>query len=516
MSDTVQTIWRSAARFFSGTMLSRVTGLLRDMAMAYAFGTHSAVAAFLVAFRLAHLFRRLLGEGAMQSALIPQFEELRKNAPLVAGRFFLDLGVSLSFVLILLVALLMGGIGGIVAYFPLSAGNREILWLTLLMLPSLLFICLFGIHASLLQCEKRYFTASAAPILFNLIWIMGVFCTSALPVPAAMQAMALFIIIACLGQWAATLPETMQVLRGLQVKNVWQHLRFFSPPVRQLAKPLALGIFGIAAAQINNALDVVFARWASEEGPAYLWYAIRLQQLPLALFGVALSGALLPPLARAVKSGQHAQYQQFLEAALKACVVFMLPITAFLFVSGESCVRLLFGHGDFSDWSVLETTHALWGYSLGLLPMTLTLALAPAFYAEHNYRTPSLAAAGSMLLNIGLNTFMVAGMGWGATSVAVATSISAWFNCVWLAAALRKRTEVLQVRLVTPSLVKCAIQTSVLSLAAALFSLGCFWLCSFESLLGEVLRIGGSGLLFGLFCLPLLYKIALYQNLVKN
>jgi len=438
MTDTAKTILHSATRFFSGTMLSRVTGMLRDMSMAYAFGTQSTVAALLVAFRFAHLLRRVLGEGAMQTALIPHLEHLRKDSSQRAGRFYCDLSLSLTALLSTIIIVTMLILGGLLSIDFFSTGNAEIAWFTLLMMPSLLFICLFGINASLLQCEKSYFIPSAAPIAFNVIWIVGVICTRNLSSFNAMSGLSLFIILACFAQWALTLPKTYKILIDYGVTHFFKGIKLFSTDVYRLAAPLALGIIGVAAAQINNALDAVFARWADDQGPALLWYAIRLQQLPLALFGVALSGALLPPLARAIKGEQFDQFSKFLDYAVSRTLILMIPITVALFIMGDACIALIYGHGDFSNLSVIGTTECLWGYTAGLIPMALILVLAPAFYAKGNYRTPSMASAASMALNIGLNTILVAGFDMGAASIAFATSISAWFNCFWLWRVLSK------------------------------------------------------------------------------
>lgn len=426
MQDSTHSIFSSAKRFFTGTMLSRVTGLARDVAMAGAFGTQDAVAAFLVAFRFSHLLRRLLGEGALQTAFIPHFEALRKESPSQAGAFFRDLTALLSLVLSVLVIVSMLAIYGVLLTMDLSEGNQEILWLTLLMMPSLLFICLYGLNAALLQCEKNYFIASAAPIAFNVVWTLGVLCLWNIPPPQAMPWLAGFIIAACLGQWLATVPHTVQILRSFSLQ--WKKICFFSQDVKRLLKPLFLGILGISAAQINNALDAVFARYADAEGPAFLWYAIRVQQLPLALFGIALSGALLPPLSRAIKNQDIPLYKQFLEFALRRSVAFMLPITAGIFLLGTAAIRLIYGRGDFSTSSVLGTTQCLWGYGFGLIPMTLVLIMSPAFYALKDYRTPTIASLAAMGANITLNTLLVAGIGWGAASIAWATSVSAWLN----------------------------------------------------------------------------------------
>lgn len=431
--DTTQSITKSAKRFFSGTMLSRLTGLGRDVAMGAAFGTHEAVAGFLVAFRLAHLMRRLLGEGALQTAFIPQFEKLRQQNPEKAGRFFRDLNIALTLLLSLLIVLSVAGLGVALFFGTFSPGNRSILLLTLLMMPSLLFICLFGLNASLLQCEKSYFIPSLAPVAFNGVWIAGVLCLWTYAPEEAMPYLALFIILACIAQWLFTLPKVVKIVRAMNIPR-----GFSTQELRHFCKPLFLGILGIAASQISNALDPLFARYADAEGPAFLWYAIRVQQLPLALFGIALSGALLPPLSRAAEAGDWPKFSHFLDTALRRGLALMFPITAAIFLMGVESINLLYGRGEFSDQSTFNTTFCLFGYGVGLIPMTLILFLAPAFYAQHNYRLPTIAALLAVALNLFLNTFFVAYLGWGSASIAWATSLSSWINFAFLAIALFK------------------------------------------------------------------------------
>lgn len=326
----------------------------------------------------------------------------------------------------------MGGLQAVSSFGALDSGNEEIVQLTLIMMPSLFFICLYGINSSLLQCEKNYFYSSAAPIAFNLIWIVGVMCSSHLPMEEAVVRLSFFVILASFGQWAVTLPKTLSSLKNLEVKGFFKGTKLFSKDVLRLCIPLVLGVIGVAASQINNAMDAVFARWADDEGPAFLWYAIRLQQLPLALFGVALSSALLPPLSRAIKAKDKEQSEKFLNFSSLRTIQAMLPITFCLLIMGDGCINLVYGHGDFTANSIAGTTLCLWGYTLGLIPMALVLSLAPAYYASGDYKTPSKASVGSMAVNLSLNAMLVGVFDAGAASVAVATSISAWINVFWL------------------------------------------------------------------------------------
>ncbi|MBA3721373.1 MAG: murein biosynthesis integral membrane protein MurJ [Parachlamydiaceae bacterium] len=459
MNDTTSTIFKSARRFFSGTMLSRVAGMMRDMSMAYVFGTQAPIASFMLAFRLSNLLRRLFGEGALQSAFIPEFEALRHQDSNRAFLFFRDIGVLLTVVLTCIILTSCLGLGALLVYGNFSEDNREVIFLTLLMMPSLLFICLFGFNASLLQCEKSYFTPSVAPVAFNIIWIVVVLLLKNMQGKEAMPYLAIGVIIACFCQWLMTVPRTISILRNQLTIPLWKNIRLYTPDVLKICKPLFLGILGVAASQINNAADSVFARYADLEGPALLWYAIRLQQLPLALFGIAIAGAILPPLSRAIKALDWEKYHHFLQYALKNTAALMLPITCYLLVVGDSCINLIYGHGDFTSSSVTGTTLCLWAYGLGLFPTALVLILAPASYAQGNYRLPAYASLITMILNCVLNTWFIVGFGLGAVSIALATSISAWVNLFFLGISLSKKSGQFMTAELNKSIIKISLAT---------------------------------------------------------
>jgi putative peptidoglycan lipid II flippase len=282
----------------------------------------------------------------------------------------------------------------------------------MLMVPGLFFISLYGLNASLLQCKKKYFLPALAPVAFNAIWIAFALYSR------NVETLAWGVTLAFAAQWALTLSP----LRGKP------HL--FSPDFKALLKPLVLGLVGIGAVQFNSALDPFFARLADPQGPAYLWYAIRIQQLPMALFGIALSGALLPPLARAEDPLRRLE---LLRSALKPAAALMLFCTFGIFCLGVPGVNLLYGHGDFSPAAVEQTVFCLWAYGLGLVPSVFVLLLSARFYAEKNYRLPTQASLFSVLANIFMNALFVFALDLGAISIALATSLSAFLNMALLA-----------------------------------------------------------------------------------
>ncbi len=407
--DTTHSVLKSAKSFFAGTALSRVSGLLRDIVIAASFGSSPEIAAFMVSYRLANLFRRLLGEGNLQAGFVPHFASLKEEG----GRFFRDVFFSMALILLVLVALLEA----VLWSFRFWAGPDWliIINLTMWMTPGLIFICLYGLNSSLLQCRRKYFIPAAAPVVFNLIWISAVFLNP------DVTFLAIAITLAFAGQWVITAFEGAKLLPLRE----WLKPHLFSPEFKRLIRPLLLGIIGIGAVQFNSALDTVFARIADLKGPAFLWYAIRIQQLPLALFGIALSGALLPPLSRAE---DPVKKQELLESALQSGSALMLIATFGIFALGESGINLLYGHGDFTRTDVVETHHCLCAYGLGLVPSVFVLILAAKYYAERNYRTPMIASLLSVGANIGLNALFVFGFNLGAVSIALATSISSFLN----------------------------------------------------------------------------------------
>jgi putative peptidoglycan lipid II flippase len=434
MSDNSRSVLRSAKHFFLGTLLSRFSGFFRDVAMAFCFGSAPEVASFMVAYRLANLCRKLFGEGNAQAGFTPHFEKARGVGEKEAFFFYRDAAWSMSVLLLSVVALIEAGLWLLRPH--LTGDWQEIATLSMWMTPGLLFICLFGLHNALLQCQKKAFWPAAAPVAFNMAWIGAALLAAELP--EAMRPLSLGITLAYGMQWFLTAFQVRKEMKSHVGLTEWFRPRLFSPEWRSMFRAMMLGIVGVGAVQINSALDALFSKMADPSGPAYLWYAIRLEQLPLALFGIALAGALLPPLARALRQETLDEYKKLLGDALRHSLALIVPCTFGLFALGQAGLNLLYGHGDFSAADVLATKGCLWGYALGLIPSVITLILAQGFYARKNYAVPTISSFASVAVNIALNSGLVFGLQWGAVSIALATSISAWVNMAILVVFLRR------------------------------------------------------------------------------
>ena len=437
--DNPHGISKHSLQFFSGTFISRLSGGMRDIAMAFCFGAHPAIAALLVAFRFSNIFRRLFGEATTTTVFAPHFETHRKEEKKKGAIFFRDLFFSIALTLFLLVL-----IGELTFYLLMnltyfSSEALQIIRLTSLMFPGLFFVCLYGVGGALLQCEKRFFLPAVAPLAFNVLWIVGIALFWKQKGSVAAQGIAVAICFAFFAQWALTVPASFRYLRShLTLKQIFKPT-LFSPAMRLVVRPFFFAIIGVSAVQLNSTIDAIFARFASLEGPAHLWYAIRLQQVPLALFGVAIASALLPPLSRAMEAGDLDRYKSLVRFALKRGFALVFPCAVGLIVLGPSGVNLLYGHGHFSQEATYETILCLWGYGMGLVPMIFILILAPAFYAKKEVVIPMKASVISVAFNIGLNALLIFGLRWGAYSVAVATSVSAFLNLYLLYLALSKK-----------------------------------------------------------------------------
>lgn len=431
MSETTHSILHSARHFLFGTLLSRCSGFFRDMTMAFCFGSTPEVASFMVAYRLANLFRRLFGEGNAQSGFIPPFERLRAQEPKSAFIFYRDAAWSMGLILIAAVVLLEG----LFAFLkPAESDWRTITQLAMWMVPGLFFICLHALHGALLQCQKKAFWTGAAPVAFNAAWIGAALLAarSAEPMPL----LALGITLAYGLQWLFTARIVRIELRPHLTWREWLRPKLFSSEFRAMARAMMLGILGVGATQINAAIDAIFSKLADPSGPAYLWYAIRVEQLPLALFGVALAGALLPPLARAATQAPKRVYGELLGGALRHALALMIPCTFGLIALAPVGLNLLYGHGHFTMSDVLATAECLVAYTLGLIPAVGVLVLAQGFYGQKTYSIPTIGSLLAVAINLALNGALVFGAGLGAVSIALATSASAWGNLWFLKRAL--------------------------------------------------------------------------------
>ncbi|NGX63222.1 MAG: Lipid II flippase MurJ [Candidatus Anoxychlamydiales bacterium] len=460
--DSSVSITKSFKNFFLGTFFSRISGLLRDVLMAFFFGASAHVAAFMVAYRFANLFRRLIGEASLQAGFIPHYENLRLEDKKKAAFFYRDLFFSISLLLI-----------GIITFseiflFSFTNLNKEIIQLTQIMSFGLLFICLYAINSAFLQCHQSYFLPSIAPVSFNIIWILSCLLFRNLSDEKFVYVLAIFVVIAFLFQYLTTALSSFKIIsKELSFKELFK-FKLFSPEIKALIKPITLSILGIGAVQINSALDALFATFSEKEGAAYLWYAMRLYQLPLALFAIAISSAILPPLTRAYKTQDFTSFKKFFNLAIAKSFALMFPATICLILIGPSLVNLIFARGSFKLDALINTSYCLYGYAIGLSFASFIMIISQAFYAKKHYFIPTISAVLSVLLNIILNSIFIFIFNMQSMSVAISTSISALFNFLLLSYFLKKRFLKIFDKFLFTSFFKIILCSSLAALATFL------------------------------------------------
>ncbi len=419
-------------RFFSGTLLSRLSGYGRDFAMAICFGDHPSIASFMIAFRIANLLRRLVAEGPFQSSFIPYFEGLRLQNPANAIASFRKL--SAFFLSILLIVVIAAEISTQLLFLSdtISPEKREIVHLSRILFPSILFICLYGMNSSLLQCYGHFFLSGIAPAVLNVVWIVATFFLRNHHPSFAMEILAGCIVLGFATQWAFTLPTTLRY-SSAPFKE-WIPLRFPSE-LKHLLTSFSLIAIGIGAAQVNAFIDALFAKAAHPSGPVYLWYAFRMEQLALAIFGIACVTTIVPKLSHYIKGGDFANARFLFSFSFQRIISIMIPCTFAILMLGGSALNLSYGRGQFSQEALVRTTMCLWAYALGLLPSAMTILYSSLFYAQGHFRFPTRISLISIAVHISLNIFFILVLHLGATSIALSTSISAWLQYV----ALQKR-----------------------------------------------------------------------------
>lgn len=428
---------RSIATVGGYTMGSRVLGFVRDAAIAAVVGAGFVADAFFVAFKLPNLFRRLFAEGAFNAAFVPIYAaELEKNGR-DAARAFAEaaLAVLLWALLIFVVAAEVAMPWLMRAFAPgfLDEPTKFELTVSLarITFPYLLFISLVSLAGGVLNAQHRFAAAAATPMLLNLCLIGAVFGLAPLvPTPGHALAWGVFAagVVQCAFLFAALrrAGERLALVRPT-----------LGPQIRLLLRRALPVAVGAGVYQVNLFVDMIVASFLPSGSISYLFYADRINQLPLGVVGVAVGTALLPMLARQLAAGDTSGAHHSQNRAIEFALLLTLPAAAALLVIAQPVTATLFGRGAFGPAEIAATAAALAVYAAGLPAYVLAKALTPAFYAREDTGTPVKIAAVCMGANLVLNLALMGPL--LHVGIALATALSAWLNVLLLARVLAKR-----------------------------------------------------------------------------
>ncbi len=465
---------RAIATVGGFTLISRVTGFVRDVLLARMLGAGTEADAFFVAFRFPNLFRHLFAEGAFSAAFVPLFSrtlegEGERAARAFADRVFAVLALTLIGMVLVMEAAMPWAIAAFAPGFAEVPGKLELAAeLARYAFPYLFFIALVSLFSGIQNSMGRFAAAAAAPILLNLCLIAAALGYGRLWTGGAGAVLAWAVTVAGVVQFVWLFVNNRRV--GMGPGLVMPRL---SPDVRLLGRRILPGVVGMGVYQINLLVDTVIASLVSEGAVSWLYYADRVNQLPLGVVGIAIGTALLPMLSRQIKSERDDQARHTQNRGLEFALLLTVPAAAGLAALALPIVATLFERGAFSARDSAATGAALTAFACGLPAHVLVKVLVPGFFAREDTSTPVRIAAVCLISNLVLNLVLMGPL--GHIGIAVSTATSAWINAGLLATILRRRGHLAfddRLRRRAPRIAAAALAMAALLAAAQVFDPG--------------------------------------------
>ncbi|MBU3613612.1 murein biosynthesis integral membrane protein MurJ [Polynucleobacter sp. Latsch14-2] len=384
----------AAAKVSSLTMLSRITGLLRETLIARSFGASEWTDAFNVAFRLPNLLRRLFAEGAFSQAFVPILGEISSNGDQKQAQILVNAVATLLFWALLLTVLL-GVIGApllilvIATGFKGSSTYEASVVMTRIMFPYIGLISMVSLSAGILNTFQRFAIPAFTPVLLNLALIgSAVFLAPHLEQP--IYALSIGVLLGGILQLAIQVPALARLglLPRIGLLPGAIKRAAANPEARRVLKLMGPAVFAVSVAQISLIINTNIASRLPAGSVSWLSYADRLMEFPTALLGVALGTVLLPSLSKANAQNDLKHAGELLVWGLQLTFLLAAPCALTLFIFGEPLAAVLYHYGKFNALDVLMTQRALAAYGVGLIGLILVKILAPGFYSRQDIRTP--------------------------------------------------------------------------------------------------------------------------------
>jgi putative peptidoglycan lipid II flippase len=494
-----QKIAKSASIISLATALSRVFGYVRDLVIAFFFGTGTSAQAFVVAFRIPNLLRQLVGEGAVGAALVPVFSEYLSVR---SEDEFKNLSAALfSIFSVILIALVGAGIiftpfivrliapGFIVDEHKFALTVK----LTRFLFPYILLVGLGAFCMGALHTLGIFAPSSFGPVFLNIsIIAAALFLRKSFSEPVI--SLAVGVLIGGVLQLGIQLPPLIK--KGMRLKFMWKAARDGIIRIGRLLFPRAIGT---AVYQLNIFVDTILASFVfivGEGAVAALYFSNRIIQLPLGLFAISLATAALPTMSIQAARGEINKLKETISFSLRGVMLVMLPATAGLFVLAKPLTSLLFEWGAFGNYSTDITSIALFFYAFGLFAYAGTKILVGGFYAMQDTITPVKVATGALLVNILFNLILMWKLKAG--GLALATALSSIFNFGMLFFILDKKLNNLDREKIGKATLKILFSAIIMGIFCYLF----FALIDFSfissKVFREIARVSGT-IIFSIF-----------------
>ena len=420
------------------TLLSRITGLVRESLKATVFGAGAQMDAFEAAFRLPNILRRMFAEGAFSQAFVPILAEYhRQRGPEDTRKLIAGVGTLMAVVLLgltvvgvlaapWLVYLLAGAFARTPGKVELTAEMLRIVF------PYILFVSLVSLAGGVLNVYRRFAIPAFTPVLLNLSIIGAAIFLSRYCDPPIL-ALAWGVLIGGVAQLVLQIAPLARL--GMLPRRPSFDWR--DEGVRRVVLAMGPGLIGVSAAQISALINTQLAALLGDGRISWITYADRLMEFPSALLGVALGTILLPSLAKHHSDDNREAYSSLLDWGLRLAFLLALPAAFALWFLAVPLISTLYQYGKFTVHDVLQTRSALLGYSVGLLALILVKILAPGFYARQNLKTPVKIAFFTVFVTQALALVLMWPM--GHAGLTLATSLGAFVNAGLLFWFLRRR-----------------------------------------------------------------------------
>ncbi len=476
------TLLRAFSTVGGYTLMSRIVGFVRDTLISTFLGAGRDSDAFFIAQQFPNLFRSLFAEGAFSAGFVPIFSQtLEKDGPEKAKKFADESFSVLSVILIFFCAAMM--IAMPLALYVMAPGFDRIpgqmertTELARVAFPYLLFVSLTSLQSGVLNSFHRFAVPAAAPVLANITLIAALLVGVQTGGDRAMF-LSWGIFITGIVQFVWLWLDCRRI--GVGFKLVRPRL---TPEVKKLITRTLPVVFGAGIYQINLVVNKTIASFVGTGAVSWLYFADRVNLLPVGIFGTAIGIALLPLLTRQIHAGDETAAIANQNRAIEVSLLLTVPAAAGIAMLAGPITSVLFEHGAFTAHDRVMVAQALLAFSFGLPAYVLNKALTPGFFARHDTRTPVKASAIALIVNIVLNIALTPFL--GHVGIALGTSISAWLNAGLLAAGLRKRGHLLADARLKRRLPRLILATLVMMILLA----GLQWLIASEY--GAVFGVG--------------------------
>jgi putative peptidoglycan lipid II flippase len=412
------------------TLLSRLTGFARDIMLAAILGAGPVADAFFVALRLPNHFRAIFAEGAFNAAFVPAYAHLygesEQSAKLFADRIF-TLLLSTQIMLLVVAWLFMPQVIGILApgFSDDPARGELAIALTRITFPYLLLVTLVTLYGGMLNVMHRFASAAAAPIFLNLSMMATLALAGFFPGPGYAAAWGVliagfleFFLLAADAARSGILPR-FAALR-------------LDEDVRAFFRGLGPATVGSMGTQVALFADTIIATFLPAGALSALYYADRLNQLPIGVIGIAIGTVLLPEMSRRLTSEDHAGAVAAQRRAFDFTLLFSVPFVAAFLTVPDVIMRAMFARGAFSKGDAAAAGATLAAYAVGLIPFVLIRSAVATFYARKDTATPVKAALIGVAVNVGLKIALVGSL--AQVGLALATAVGAWINLLLVVA----------------------------------------------------------------------------------